>query len=88
MSVDISENDEHVEAESVVNESYGTTIPSEIRAALREEIEPGDTVRWIVDDGSLSIEIVPERYGAFDDLEPLDGPEWDGEEVAESAWEE
>lgn len=81
-----SESGNHIEAESTVNDSYGTTIPSEVRKALGKEIEPGDTVRWIVDDGTLSLEIVHERYGAFEDAEPFDGPEWDGEEAAESAW--
>lgn len=83
-----SGNQNHVEAESTVNDSYGTTIPSEIRKALGEKIEPGDTVRWVVDDGKLSLEIVHERYGAFEDAEPLDGPAWDSEEAAESAWSE
>ncbi len=81
-----SENQSRIEAESTVNDSYGTTIPSEVRKALGEEIEPGDTVRWVVSDGELSLEIVHERYGAFEDAAPFDGPEWDGEEVAEGAW--
>jgi bifunctional DNA-binding transcriptional regulator/antitoxin component of YhaV-PrlF toxin-antitoxin module len=86
MATESSDDQERVEAESTVNESYGTTIPAEVRQALREELEPGDTVRWIVEDDSVSVEIVHERYGAFGDVAPLDGPEWDGEEVAEGAW--
>lgn len=86
MATDSSDERNRVEAESTVTESYGTTIPSEVRKALRGELEPGDTVRWVVTEGEISIEIVHEQYGAFDDLEPVDGPEWDGEEVAESAW--
>ncbi|MBP1986812.1 AbrB/MazE/SpoVT family DNA-binding domain-containing protein [Halolamina salifodinae] len=81
-----SENQNRIEAKSTVNDSYGTTIPSEIRKALGEKIEPGDTVRWVVSDGELSLEIVHERYGAFEDAAPFDGPEWDGEEVAEGTW--
>lgn len=82
------EPDAAIEAESTVNDSYGTTIPSEVRNALGEAVEPGDTVRWVVADGTLSVEIVHERYGAFEDAEPLDGPAWDSEEAAESAWSE
>ncbi|MDZ7747322.1 MAG: AbrB/MazE/SpoVT family DNA-binding domain-containing protein [Halobacteriales archaeon] len=74
------------EAESTVTDSYGTTIPAEIRAALDEEIQPGDILRWRLVDGELSIERQRERYGALDELEPLDGPEWDGEITAESAY--
>jgi len=76
------------EAESAVNDSYGTTIPAEIRDALDEDIQPGDTVQWRLVDGELSVEIQRERYGVLDELEPLDGPEWDGEAVAESAYSE
>lgn len=82
-----SERSERVETESTVNDSYGTTIPSEVRKALQDDVEPGDTVRWVVSDGEVSMEIVHEGYGAFEDAEPFDGPEWDGEEAAESAWE-
>ncbi|KAB7514867.1 AbrB/MazE/SpoVT family DNA-binding domain-containing protein [Halosegnis rubeus] len=82
-----SEHNERA-AESAVNDSYGTTIPAEIRAALDEEIRPGDTVRWTLTDGELSVEIQRERYGTLADLEPLDGPEWDGETAAESAYTE
>jgi bifunctional DNA-binding transcriptional regulator/antitoxin component of YhaV-PrlF toxin-antitoxin module len=83
-----SERGDRVEAESKVNDSYGTTIPAEVRKALAEEIEPGDTVRWVVSDGQLTMEVVHERYGVFEDAEPFDGPEWDPEEAAESAWSE
>lgn len=83
-----SDSDARVEAESTVNESYGTTIPSAIRDALEDTLEPGDTVRWVVSDGELSLEIVHERYGVFEDAEPFDGPAWDGETAAESAWTE
>jgi bifunctional DNA-binding transcriptional regulator/antitoxin component of YhaV-PrlF toxin-antitoxin module len=86
MSTEEPEGRDRVEAESTVNESYGTTIPADVREALREELEPGDRVRWVVEGGSVSVEIIHERFGAFDDVEPLDGPEWDGEEEAERAW--
>jgi bifunctional DNA-binding transcriptional regulator/antitoxin component of YhaV-PrlF toxin-antitoxin module len=86
MSTDSAEERKRVEAESTVTESYGTTIPSEVRQALREGLEPGDKVHWIVEGGEVSVEIVRERYGVTDDVEPFDGPVWDGETAAESAW--
>ena len=46
------------------------TIPADLRRRL--DIEPGDKLRWKVDDdGTLSVEIVKQRYGAFDDFEPV-----------------
>ena len=82
------DSDAPIEAEATVNESYGTTIPSAVREALDDPVEPGDTVRWVVRDGDLSIELVHERYGAFEDVAPFDGPAWDSEEAAENAWSE
>lgn len=35
-----SQSDASIEAESTVNDSYGTTIPSEVRDALDEAVEP------------------------------------------------
>lgn len=86
MSTESSEPGDRIEAESTVSESFGTTIPAEVRKALQEGLEPGDKVKWVVKDGDVSIEIVRERYGVTSDIEPFDGPEWDGEEAAESAW--
>lgn len=83
-----SETDVSIEVESTVNDSYGTTIPAAVREALGEAVEPGDTVRWVVRDGDLSIELVHERYGAFEDVDPFDGPAWDSEAAAENAWSE
>jgi antitoxin PrlF len=70
------------EDETTVNESYGVTIP----ASVREDLEPGDRLRWAVDeDGRLVAEIVRERHGAFSDLEPIDiGEETDAVEATES----
>lgn len=81
-----SESGDVIEAESTITDSYGIMIPPEVRKALGKEIEPGDTVRWVVDDMVLSLEIIHERYGAFEDAEPFDGRDWDSEEAAESAW--
>lgn len=60
-----------VEDETTVNRSHSVTVP----AAVRREagIEAGDKLRWIVDDdGSVSVEIVSQRYGAFSALDPVD----------------
>ena len=58
--------------------------PASLRYRLA--IEPGDKLRWDTDDaGNLSVEIVRQRYGAFegDDLKALmDG---DGQETHELA---
>jgi len=46
------------------------TIPASLRRRLN--IDAGDKLRWDVDDdGTLSIEIVKQRYGSFDDFEPV-----------------
>jgi bifunctional DNA-binding transcriptional regulator/antitoxin component of YhaV-PrlF toxin-antitoxin module len=45
-----------------------------IAVALRRrlDIEPGDELRWDADQqGNLSAEVVKQRYGAFDDFEPV-----------------
>jgi len=63
-----------IEDETTVNESYSVTVP----AAVRREagVEAGDKLRWQVDDdGSLSVELVKQRYGAFADVEPVDTDE-------------
>ena len=83
-----SDSDPRVEAESTVNDSYETTIPGPIRAALDDALEPGDTVRWMISDGELSAEIIHKEYGAFEDTEPFDGPAWESDAAAESAWSE
>lgn len=59
------------EGETTVNESYSVTVP----AAVRQEagVDAGDKLRWHVDeDGSLSVELVKQRYGAFSRLKPVD----------------
>ena len=77
-----------VEAESTINDSYETTIPEPIRHALDDTLEPGDTVRWVISDGELSLEVIYEEYGAFEGVEPFDGPAWETDAAAESAWSE
>jgi AbrB family looped-hinge helix DNA binding protein len=56
--------------ETQVSERGMVTIPADLRRRL--DIEPGDKVRWTADeDGNLSIEVVKQRYGAFDDFEAV-----------------
>ena len=52
--------------ETQVSDRGMVTIPADLRRRL--DIEPGDKVRWSADeDGNLSVELVKQRYGAFDD---------------------
>lgn len=61
---------EDVPEETKVSERGMVTIPASLRRRL--DIEPGDKLRWTTDDeGSLSVEVVKQRYGAFDDFEPV-----------------
>jgi antitoxin PrlF len=56
--------------ETTVNDRGGTTIPSEIRESL--DIDGGDKLRWTVtDEGELSVEVVKQETGVFDDFEPM-----------------
>ncbi|MFB6227784.1 MAG: AbrB/MazE/SpoVT family DNA-binding domain-containing protein [Halobacteriales archaeon] len=71
------------DAETTVNESYAVTIPAAIRE--RVDVEPGDHLRWIVDDDDrLLAEIVRERYGAAEDLDPIDMGETNAVDATES----
>ena len=56
--------------ETTVRDRGMVTIPASLRR--RFEIEAGDNLRWVTDDeGNLTVEIVKQRYGAFDDFEPV-----------------
>lgn len=60
--------------ETTVSDRGMVTIPASLRRRL--DIEAGDKLRWTVDDGTLSVEVVRQRYGAFEDDEvkaPLGG---------------
>ena len=60
-----------VEDEATVTDSYSVALPAAIRRAA--DIEAGDKIRWQVDDGgSLFVELVTQRYGAFADLTAVD----------------
>lgn len=55
--------------ETTVSDRGMVTIPASLRRRL--DIEPGDKIRWDADaEGNLSVEVVKQRYGAFDDFEP------------------
>ena len=70
--------------ETTVNDSHSVTVPAEIRDRL--DIEPGDKIRWTLADDELRVEVVRQRYGAFDDLDPLDvGEKTDAVEETEDA---
>jgi AbrB family looped-hinge helix DNA binding protein len=61
---------EHTPEETKVSDHGMVTIPASLRRRL--DIEAGDKLRWAVDDeGDLSVEVVKQRYGAFDDFEPV-----------------
>lgn len=60
--------------ETKVSDRGMVTIPAELRRRL--DIEPGDKLRWTTDeDGELSVEVVHQREGVFDDYEPVDAGE-------------
>ncbi|WP_049892189.1 AbrB/MazE/SpoVT family DNA-binding domain-containing protein [Natronococcus amylolyticus] len=62
--------------ETTVSDRGMVTIPADIRRTL--DIGPGDKLRWNVDeDGALTVEIVHQREGVFDDFEPVDVGETD-----------
>ena len=57
--------------ETKVSDRGMVTIPADLRRRL--DIEPGDKLRWTTDEeGNLSVEIVHQREGVFDDFEPVD----------------
>ncbi len=56
--------------ETTVSDRGMVTIPASLRRRL--DIEPGDKLRWDIDDeGELSVAVVKQRHGAFDDFEPV-----------------
>ncbi|GAD52755.1 transcriptional regulator [Halarchaeum acidiphilum MH1-52-1] len=66
--------------ETKVSDRGMVTIPADLRRRL--DIEPGDKLRWTTDEeGNLSVEIVHQREGVFDDFEPVDGGETNAVEV-------
>ena len=56
--------------ETTVSDRGIVTIPAAPRRRL--DIEPGDKLRWTTDgEENLSVEVVKQHYGAFDDFEPV-----------------
>lgn len=56
--------------ETTVSDRGMVTIPASLRQRL--DIEPGDKLRWHVDEKrSLEVAVIKQRYGAFDDFEPV-----------------
>ena len=57
--------------ETKVSDRGMVTIPADIRRHL--DIAAGDKLRWNTDEGgNLSVEVVHQREGVFDDFEPVD----------------
>jgi len=57
---------EEAPEETTVSDRGMVTIPASLRRRL--DIEAGDKLRWDLDDeGTLSVEVVRQRYGAFED---------------------
>jgi bifunctional DNA-binding transcriptional regulator/antitoxin component of YhaV-PrlF toxin-antitoxin module len=62
---------ERVESETTINDSFSVTVPAAVRRSAG--VEAGDKLRWQVDEeGTLTVEVVKQRYGAFSDLDPVD----------------
>lgn len=59
-------------AESKVSGNQAN-IPAEIRRQL--DIEDGDQLRWTLEDGTVTVEVVSQEYGTFADFEGYDGSE-------------
>jgi len=56
---------------TTINDHYSVTVPAAIRNRL--DIQPGDKLDWkVTDDGDLTVEVVKQRYGAFDGFEAAD----------------
>jgi AbrB family looped-hinge helix DNA binding protein len=66
--------------ETTVNETGMVTVPAALRRRL--DIEPGDKLRWTTDEeGALTVEVVHQREGVFDDFEPVDAGETNAVEL-------
>lgn len=68
---------------TTVSERGMVTIPAALRRRL--DIEAGDKLEWTLDEeAGLSVEIVRQRYGAFDDFEgaPMGGDGHESHDLA------
>jgi AbrB family looped-hinge helix DNA binding protein len=60
----------HEGGSSTVTDKGRAQIPASIREQL--DIEPGDELRWCLDEeGELTVEVVHQRAGAFDDVDSI-----------------
>lgn len=70
--------------ETKVSDRGMVTIPASLRQRL--DIESGDKLRWEVDeDGTLSVEVIQQRYGAFEDDDmqaPMGGDSLETHDIA------
>lgn len=58
-------------AETTVTDRGGSTVPAELRDRL--DIEPGDKLRWLIDDdGTVIVEVKRQREGTFREFGPFD----------------
>lgn len=66
----MASDDRTVADETTVNESYAATIPASVRRRI--DVEPGDKLRWsVTDDSDLRVEVVKQRYGAWEGAETV-----------------
>jgi bifunctional DNA-binding transcriptional regulator/antitoxin component of YhaV-PrlF toxin-antitoxin module len=57
---------EETPGESKLDDDYTLRLPEQVRDRL--DVQPGDKIRWTVtEDGDLSIEVIEQEYGAFED---------------------
>jgi antitoxin PrlF len=71
------------ENETTVDENWTVTIPAIVRNGI--DLEPGDRLRWSVEaDERLIADVVRERHGADDRIDPVDVGETDAVESTEA----
>jgi antitoxin PrlF len=71
------------ENETTVDENWTVTIPRTVRNGI--DLEPGDRLRWSVEaDERLIADVVRERHGADDRIDPVDVGETDAVESTEA----
>lgn len=61
---------EEIPDETTVEDDCTVRIPERVRERL--DVDPGDKIRWLVtDEGELSVEVVQQEYGVFEDAETV-----------------
>lgn len=70
MATDETHEDHETRDQTQVEDDYAVTIPRRVRERL--DLEPGDSVEWVLtEDGELRVEVVEGEYGVFDDAETV-----------------